>query len=156
PKNATMPGDGWPIVIYAHGTGGDYRSFIDDGTAGRLAAEGLAAISIDQVLNGQRDPTGHDPNLTVYNFVNPIAGRDNFRQGAADDFQLLRLAVRLNVGGNHFDASKIYFFGHSQGGGTGPPFLAAEPRITGAVLSGAAGLIYIAFLLKTEPDDIPA
>src|SRR5262249_10935607 len=50
PKNATMPGDGWPIVIYAHGTGGDYRSFIDDGTAGRLAAEGLAAISIDQVL----------------------------------------------------------------------------------------------------------
>ena len=48
----TTPAAGWPICIYAHGTGGDYRSFIDDGTALRLAKQGIAVISTDQVLHG--------------------------------------------------------------------------------------------------------
>jgi dienelactone hydrolase len=155
PSSGTMPANGWPIVIYAHGTGGSYRDFIEDGTARRLAAQGVAAISIDQVLHGPRDPTGHDPNYTFFNFQNPLGARDNVRQGALDDFQLLRLAVKLDVAGNHFDASKIGFFGHSQGGLTGPLFLAAEPRVTGAVLSGAGGLAYISLLEKTEPVNIP-
>jgi pimeloyl-ACP methyl ester carboxylesterase len=155
PKTGTMPAAGWPIVLYAHGTGGSYRSFINEGVAKTLADQGLAAISIDQVLHGPRDPTGNNPDITFFNFQNPLAARDNVRQGALDDFQLLRLAAKLNVGGNTFDASKIYFFGHSQGGLTGPPFLAAEPRVSGAVLSGAGGLIYIALLEKTEPLDIP-
>ena len=28
-----MPAGGWPVAIYAHGTGGSYLSFVDDGTA---------------------------------------------------------------------------------------------------------------------------
>ena len=151
----TMPASGWPIVLYAHGTGGDYRSFIDDGTAGRLAAQGLAIISIDQVLHGPRDPTHSNPDFTFFNPANPLAARDNVRQGALDDFQLLRLVATLSAGGQTFDEQKIGFFGHSQGGLTGPPFLAAEPNVTGAVLSGAGGLIYIALLDKTEPPIIP-
>src|SRR5262249_13174029 len=43
----------------------------------------------------------------------------------------------------------------SRGGLPAPPFLAAEPNVTGAVLSGAGGLIYIALLDKTEPPIIP-
>jgi len=154
PKS-TMPASGWPIVLYAHGTGGDYRSFIRDGTAGRLAAQGLATISIDQVLHGPRDPTGSNPDFTFFNPANPLAARDNVRQGALDDFQLLRLVGTLSAGGQTFDTTKIGYFGHSQGGLTGPPFLAAEPNVTGAVLSGAGGLIYIALLDKTEPPIIP-
>jgi len=46
PPGAT-PAGGWPLAIYAHGTGGDYRSFIDDGTVVALANEGVATISTD-------------------------------------------------------------------------------------------------------------
>src|SRR5207244_1553734 len=51
PRSA-MPASGYPMVLYAHGTGGDYRSFISEGLAERLAAVGIAMISIDQVLHG--------------------------------------------------------------------------------------------------------
>lgn len=154
-----MPPDGWPIVIYAHGTGGSYTSFVSDHTATRMAEQGLATISIDQVLHGPRNPGG-DPELDFFNFMNPIAGRNNPIQGAADDFQVVRLVENLSLldGARQirFDASKIMFFGHSQGGLTGPPFLAFEPKVRGAVLSGAGGLLYYALLHKTEPVDIAA
>ena len=32
-----MPAGGWPVVLYAHGTGGSYLSFVSDGTASRLS-----------------------------------------------------------------------------------------------------------------------
>jgi len=59
-----------PIVLYAHGTGGSFHSYINDGTATRLAAQGLAVISIDQVLHGPRNPNGN-PELDFFNFLNP-------------------------------------------------------------------------------------
>jgi dienelactone hydrolase len=161
PRTEPPPG-GWPVVLYAHGTGGDYRSFIDDGTAGRMAAEGVAAISIDQVLHGPRDPTNTGAELTFVNINNAIASRDNVRQSGADDFQLVRLVKGLALADGQlthtFNAQKIYFMGHSQGGLTGPPFLAYEPDVKAAVLSGAGALIYFALLYKTQPDevDIPA
>jgi len=157
------PAKGWPIAIYAHGTGGNYHSFINDGTASRLAAEGIATISIDQVLHGPRNPGGN-PELDFFNFTNPLAGRDNAIQGAADDYSVLRLVQGFELveppadpdPGRTitFDKTKIFFFGHSQGGLTGPPFLAYEPEVKGAILSGAGALLYDALLTKTEPVDV--
>ena len=46
------------------------------------------------------------------------------------------------------------FFGHSQGGLTGPGFVAFEPSLSGAVFSGTGGLLYLGLLHKTEPLDI--
>jgi pimeloyl-ACP methyl ester carboxylesterase len=95
-----------------------------------------------------------------FNFQNPLAARDNTLQGAADNFQLVRLAQTFahsdpnGPGDIRFDPDRIYFFGHSQGGLTGPPFLAHEPLVQGAVLSGAGGLLYLSMLLKTEPVDV--
>src|SRR5215475_15360941 len=68
------PPTGWPICIYAHGTGGDWESFVDDGTGLRLALQGIATISTDQVLHGPRNPGG-DPETAFFNFGNPYAGR---------------------------------------------------------------------------------
>jgi hypothetical protein len=155
------PADGWPIVLYAHGTGGDYHSFVDDGTAGRLAAAGLACASIDQVLHGPRNEV-LAPEVAFYNLQNPYAARDNTLQGAVDDVQLLRLVIGFRHTERHpggrtiaFDPDEIYFFGHSQGSTTGIPFVAVEPRVRAAVFSGAGGLLYQALLHKTEPLDIP-
>jgi predicted esterase len=157
-----MPTAGWPVVIYAHGTGGSYHSFVNDGTAGRMALEGLATISIDQVLHGPRNPGG-DPDIDFFNFQNPDAGRNNAIQGAVDDFSVVRLIegfrfdeVTPDPRTIKFDPAKISFFGHSQGGLTGPPFVAYEPKVRAAVLSGAGGLLYFALLNKTEPFDVTA
>jgi predicted esterase len=150
------PAGGWPLAIYAHGTGGDYRSFVDDGTGPRLAAQGIATISTDQVLHGPRDPAQLDPGVAFFNFANPYAARDNTLQGAADAWEQLRLATGLAIddgagGAITIDPTKVYFFGHSQGGVTGPAFVAFEPTVSGAVLSGTGGLLYLTLLHKTAP-----
>ena len=44
-----MPASGWPVVLYAHGTGGNYLSFVSGGVAERLARAGLASVGVDQV-----------------------------------------------------------------------------------------------------------
>ena len=159
----TKPPGGWPICVYAHGTGGDYETFIDDGTAGRLGAQGIAVISTDQVLHGPRDPAGLDPDIAFFNFGNPYAARDNALQGAADAWSQERLAFGLGFDDGtgtgttvSVDPTKLSFFGHSQGGLTGPVFVAFEPAITGAVLSGTGGILYLSLLYKTEPLDIPS
>lgn len=154
-----VPANGFPICIYAHGTGGDYESFIDDLTAARLAAEGIAVISTDQVLHGPRNPGG-DPEVAFFNFANPYAGRDNALQGAADAWSQMRLALGMSFDDGtgrtiHFDADNLFFFGHSQGGLTGPAFIAFEPTLKGAVLSGTGGLLYLSMLYKTEPISFP-
>lgn len=159
-----QPENGWPVVLYAHGTGGSYHSFAFSGVAKQLAAQGLAMISIDQVSHEPRIPTGSSPEILFFNFQNPLSARDNTLQGAADNFYLLRLVLGFEysdpfLGGPknvRFDPERIYFFGHSQGGLTGPPFLSHEPLIDAAVLSGAGGLLYYSLILKTEPLDIAA
>ncbi len=162
PTDGEMPSEGWPIVVYAHGTGGDYLTYERNGTAGRMAAQGIAVISIDQVMHGDRLQSG-DPAILFFNFQNPLASRANVLQAALEDFQLVRLAGALDVPERHldgrrirFDSSKIFFFGHSQGSVTGVPFAAYEPLIKGAVFSGAGGLLYLTMLSKTQPFDVTA
>ena len=155
-----VPATGWPIAIYQHGTGGDYMSFVRDGTAANLAGEGIASISMDQVLHGPRNPGG-SPELAFFNFTNPYAGRDNVIQGAADTFSLVRLAVglRFRASGTRsvrFDPNRVLYFGHSQGSTTGAPYVGYASDLKGAVLSGAGGVLYLTLLHKTQPVDIPA
>ncbi|MFO0572959.1 MAG: hypothetical protein U1A78_03090 [Polyangia bacterium] len=167
------PPEGWPVILYAHGTGGDYQTFIRESLDLRAALverEGadagkppvrMAMISIDQVLHGPRDPSGADPEVTFFNIQNLLAARDNVKQGAADDFQLLRLVEGFSVDkapvtgrAIRFDPRRIYFVGHSQGGLTGPLFLAAEPKVKAGVLSGAGSVLILSLLHKSEPTDI--
>lgn len=158
PTMMPMPAEGWPICIYSHGTGGSWASFVGDGTADLLAREGIAVISTDQVLHGPRNPGG-DPELDFFHFGNVYTARDNALQGFGDAWSQMRLAVgaQLDAGGttHTFDANKVFFFGHSQGGVTGPGFVAFEPTLKGAILSGTAGVLYENLLHKTKPLDIP-
>lgn len=159
-----MPAAGYPIAIYAHGTGGDYRSFIRDRTAAALAAEGVAVLGIDQIFHGERAAAGTSPESAFFNFLNPSAGRTNNRQAALDLVQAGRFVrrftfpLRLGDAGSRtvrFDPAHVMFFGHSQGGLNGPLWLAADDGASSAVLSGAGGSIAIALLEKTEPINIP-
>ena len=104
PKNAPMPAAGWPLVIYAHGTGGSFRSHIPEGVAANLAgATGssgtptpMAVLGIDQVETGtRRGSSTESPDNLFYNFGNPGAARGNPVQGAADQASLLIFAQSL-------------------------------------------------------------
>lgn len=169
--NGDMPAEGWPLIIYAHGTGGDYLTFYRELLDIRAAFINMpsgepmrmAMIGIDQVLHGPRDPEHSDPEITFFNMNNLEAARDNVKQGGADDFQLLRLIENFAIDKApttgrpiRFDKNRIYFVGHSQGGLTGPLFVAAEPKVKAAVFSGAGSVLILSLLNKRAPTDIAA
>jgi hypothetical protein len=164
-----MPANGYPVVLYAHGTGGDYTSFDDDGTGGALANQCVASMGIDQIFHGVRPgapPAGPNQEvqeeLDFFNTDNPIAARTNPRQAAIDEIARAHfvssggMSVPANVSITKsaitFDPMRIGFFGHSQGSLNGPLMLATDDHVRGGVLSGAGSTISYSILSKTTPE----
>jgi hypothetical protein len=168
PRSGAMPVDGWPVVIYLHGTGGSFRSHFNNGVAVNLAdvdlgggvSTQMAVIGIDQVVHGdRREGNTTHPNYLFFNFTNPQAAKNNTLQGAADLFQLVRVVENFarqvnNLGEVRLDPNRIYFFGHSQGAISGPVAIPFEPSIRGVVYSGGGALLLESLLHKTSPVDI--
>lgn len=156
-----MPAEGFPVILYAHGTGGDSRSYVGSFSE-TMTAAGFAVMGIDQPHHGERNPDDYSVELSSFNVGNPLAFRDNVRQAALDVVTQAKVAAILEVptnlyrGGAHLDANRIHFFGHSQGGLNGSLFLAIDDQVSRGVLSGAGGHIGIALVDKVEPLDIPA
>ena len=144
PKS-TPPAAGWPLVVHAHGTGGSFRSFVTDGIATTLATASppMATLSFDGIAHGaRRGASTRNSESLVFNVVNPRAARDNHLQGAVDVIQALRVAQQTPFLAGavqvSFDASKTYFFGHSQGANIGISAMATTDLASAAVLSGAS------------------
>ncbi len=164
-----MPTGGYPIVLYAHGTGGDWYSFDSDGTAAALAGQCLVGMGIDQIFHGVRPgaPKPTDPNveseeeLLFFNVDNALSARTSPRQAALDEVARARMiatgGLSIAASASHtgaaiaIDPKRIAFFGHSQGGLNGPLFLAVDDYARGGVLSGAGSAIAYSLLLKTLP-----
>lgn len=159
------PAGGWPVVIYQHGTGGDYRTFCDSNRAlevmNQLGARGIVGIGIDQTLHGTRPGADRASDLSHFNVVNPDSGVTNFRQGAAD---LIYLARSLRNRAQRFvtddgreivtNPERISFMGHSQGGLTGAlaaPFVGAD--LQAMVLSGSGAVLAITLVERKDPLD---
>lgn len=165
PEDCPMPEQGYPIVLYAHGTTGSYRSYIFDGTAESLTDECLAVMGVDQIFHGTR-PGAPDTDTAIqilfFNFQNVEAARTNIRQSGLDEVQRARLftesamtvpaAVTPDATEVRFDASRLMFFGHSQGSLNGPLMLAGSDAARGGVLSGASAVMQITLLEKTKPE----
>jgi predicted esterase len=161
-----MPAEGFPIVLYAHGTGGDFESYVGDGSGRSLVTNCVAAMGVDQIFHGTRPgapPNGDEGTIELlfFNFENPVAARTNPRQSAIDEVQRSRLFTEtmmtvpagVSTTGKevHFDPKKVLFFGHSQGGLNGPLYLASDDSALGGVLSGSGALVSIGLLDKTLP-----
>lgn len=174
PKGATMPAAGWPLVVYAHGTGGSYRSAITEGIAARLASVddgagghvNLAVLGIDQVEHGpRRGASTESPNTLFYNFANPGAARGNPLQGAADQLSLVRFARAVDLPaassptGSEIKFGAIAMWGHSQGAtedGIALPYANDGSAVVGAVLSGEGASLVDALTTKKNPIDVEA
>lgn len=161
PKGAP-PDSGWPVVVYSHGTGGDLRSGIGDNPrfeAHQLARAGSAMLATSEPLHlGRAGFSAGSEELGTFNFLNPLAGRDNWRQSALEKAQLVsavaNLVVPAAVSGFktlYFDEDNVSYFGHSQGGIVGSIFVGVEHRIRGAFLSGAGAGFAPSLIEKVEP-----
>ncbi len=153
-----------PIVIFGHGLGGDKDGTW--GTAERLAELGVAVVGIDAPEHGSRlDPPGapgkDDLLKSVLGFFAADIGtktfdmervRDNFRQMALDQLELVRLLRSLGTldllpsgapdGVPDLDPTRILYVGHSFGSVMGPTIGALAPEIKAACWNvGGAGLL---------------
>lgn len=160
PAGAVSP---LPVVVYAHGTGGNFRSGMAD-VAETLAGVGIATFAWTGVLHDERRGAGEgsdlEPDLLIFNLMNPEAARGNLAQGAADLFQVVRTLAGTSIdpgtGPITFDPTRVYFFGHSQGSTTGGLAVPFDAGIPVAVLSGAGGSLVDSLLNKTSPFDLSA
>lgn len=152
-----------PIVIYGHGLGGDKDGTW--GTADRLAGvdpNGVAIFGIDSPEHGSRmrDPNQNSLFAAFYFFgiddktqaFNIGQARDNFRQMASDQLELVRLINSLDKldllplgapdGVPDLDTSRILYIGHSFGSVQGPTIMSLAPEIQHATWNvGGDGLM---------------
>ncbi|HEY8039370.1 MAG TPA: hypothetical protein VIF15_06230 [Polyangiaceae bacterium] len=156
-----MPAAGWPTLVYAHGTGGSFRSHVPEGVAKRMAAVGVAVLGIDQVEHGtRRGSSQSSPDNLVYNFANPLAARGNFLQGAADQVALVRFASTLDLAAAQsptaaeIKVGPIAFWGHSQGATEGGIAMPYTTGVRAAVLSGEGASLIDGLVGKKNPVDI--
>lgn len=158
----SAPAGGFPVVIYAHGTGGDAFSFTQDGTASGLAAQGLAGLGFDQPFAGERAVGTNTQlqGLQFFNFFNPVSLQRNIETAALDMERLARLIPGLAVpaslspmGPIALNGAQVVEFTHSQGSQGGALWLAASAHVRAAVLSGAGGTPLFALTQKTPRND---
>jgi pimeloyl-ACP methyl ester carboxylesterase len=164
------PPDGYPVLIYSHGTGGSFTNTMGSNDFARDLAKAdtpIVVIAIDMPEHGSRRGTGEgsdqDPDGLFYNFLNPRAARDNVAQGSADLFSLVQWVVAtggLTAGQSptgdavQLDRTKIALMGHSQGATHTALMFSHEPEVIATVLSGVGGHLTSSLLTKTSPVDI--
>jgi hypothetical protein len=148
---APAPARGWPILLFMDGTGaGPNATFISQLDEPQHPLPYLV-LSIAPLYSGDRFvPNPVLPgDLNFFNFVNPLAGRTNQLQQAADMLYLKRVAQGIKLAPSeafggvapNTDNRTVVIAGHSQGAVTLPLTLAADPTIRAAFeSSGGAGL----------------
>ncbi len=157
-----MPSGGWPLMLYLHGSGGEYREAVDRGpltpTTTRdkqgdpplgtgpsdwLAARGIAVMGFDFPLHGDRESPPDTTGRMLYDVFGDIdSSVDNMQVSAMEVQYLTRLlATGVTVANSRFDVTKLSAMGHSMGSTIGIPVATVDPRIQGYVFSGAGGLL---------------
>jgi hypothetical protein len=173
-----MPAEGYPLVIYFHGSGGLSTQVVDrgprvppggpetpgEGPAYVLEPFGFAAAGSAMPLNPERLPGASE---TEYiNFKNLAALRDTFRQGVIEERLFIRALANVRIdpsviagcsgptlpaGATTFKLSeaKLLAMGQSMGGMYTNMIGAVEPKILAVVPTGAGGF-WSDFITKTS------
>ncbi|HEY2735198.1 MAG TPA: hypothetical protein VGI70_14475, partial [Polyangiales bacterium] len=164
PKSAA-PSAGYPVLLYAHRTGGAFSDPMGDSGWSAWAAHAAspsAVLAIDLPSHGSRRNGSKRPPEDLYsNFLNPAAARGNAIQGAADLMSLVLLTApgisadqSPTQAAIRFDVSRIAMFAHSQGATHAALMIGYEPHVRSVVLSGLAGHLSTSLRLKAKPTNI--
>jgi len=162
-----MPAEGWPLLFYVNGTGGISTQVIDrgrstgaggpppgTGPAQIAARRGWGSTGVAGIMTPERLSSGGIGGYIFYNFLNPVAMRDNFRQALVEHilFRKLVEAVRIDVsdcegvdvsaGGEDaafYDPETKVVMGQSLGSYLSGMLATIDPGYDGAILTGAGG-----------------
>lgn len=176
---ATMPAEGYPLVVMVRTGGGGDRPLVDRGVQGmtggpalqpgsgpamEFASVGWAGAQWDGPLGGLRNSTGGDEQFLVFNVQNPAALRDNVRQSSLEAALLPQVlaGARIDVtdcpGASvpagtqaRFDLRTLTLMGHSMGATIAPPAAAVQPAYRALLLSGCGGSYIQNVLYKEHP-----
>lgn len=176
---AAMPASGFPVVVFSRTGAGGERPLVDrgvratpggeaiepgSGPAREMAQVGFAGSSIDGPHGGLRNVSGKDEQFLVFNVFNPLALRDNVRQSALELVLQAHILESVEIdttscpglttpdgGPARFDTGTMAAFGHSMGASIVPLALAFEPRLRGAILSGAGSSYIENIVHKKKP-----
>ena len=171
-----MPAGGWPMMLYMHGSGGDWRQVIDrgvdetPGTGPALVAarHGVAAMGFDFPLHGDRSDPPDTTGLYLYNLLgNPRATVDNFIVSAVELTLRVRLIQEMTVdpalapeyldpgaapdGLIRFDGGAVTAMGQSMGSTIGVPFATLDKNVAALMLSGSGGVLVEIGATAVEP-----
>jgi hypothetical protein len=141
-----------------------------------LASRCVASFAIDQLFHGVRpggpcaargdeEPCNPLPEAyAIFNAVNPTSLKWSNQQAALDLVQQARLVSNANLdvpadvafSGQRiaFDPSRIILRAHSQGATSGALTLAVDGPWLGGAFSGAAALLTVSVLERTQPEDL--
>lgn len=174
-----MPTDGYPLVMYFHGSGGVAGQVVDrgymppggvetkgEGPAFVLAAHGFATVGSAHPVNPERLGDPGASSIAYLNLDNLRAFRDTFRQGIIEQRLYLDALLELEIdpatvagctgmtlpaGATSYkiDPQPVMAMGQSMGGMYTNLIGAVEPRIEAVVPTGAGGL-WSYFILETE------
>jgi dienelactone hydrolase len=141
----TVPGLLWspaeptaptPLVL-GHGASGRKTTDYVVNLARALVKRGMAAAAVDGPVHGDRRPDGgRDPRLVFLEFCQAWSSRPMMTDEMVADLVAV-LDSLLELG--EFDPARVAWWGLSMGTIIGLPFVAAEPRVSVAVL-GLMGL----------------
>jgi hypothetical protein len=163
-----MPAAGFPLYFYVHGTGGAAAQVIDagrrtvatvpaplgTGLASIVAPKGWAASCCSGHMSPGRIGTLSADGYMAYNFFNPVAMRDNFKQMILEQVHFRNLLLHLRIdpalcpgvdasaspdGKIGFDPQLLVVGGQSLGSYLSGMLAATVPGWKGAILSGAGG-----------------
>ncbi|MCC6807279.1 MAG: hypothetical protein IT381_07635 [Deltaproteobacteria bacterium] len=177
-----MPPAGFPAIVYMRQGGNGVVPLADrgvhpmnhadavpgSGPAQEFAKVGYAGVSLDGPHGGLRNYTGTDEQLTLFNFFNPIAMRDNMRESAIEIDLLAAILPTLTIDASacaagplgapgaavKLDTKELVLFGHSTGAWITPIAAAFEPRFKNVIMSGAGASWVENILFKRMPVDV--
>ena len=160
PKSQPSPDDGFPLLIYQHGSNGVSTQVVDRGPilepggervpglgpAHVVAEYGIATVSSALPLNPERLPNA--PTDAYLNFANLAAYRDTFRQGAFEQRLLLEALEAFEIPANlipgvdtgvSVETSSVAVLGQSLGAQFANMFGAIEPNVEAVIPTGSPG-----------------
>lgn len=163
PKTLPMPEEGFPLMLYEHGSNGLSTQVVDRGPilepggepqlglgpAHVVAEFGIATTSSALPLNPERFRFAEDFPDAYLNFLNLAAYRDTMRQGAIEQRLLIKALENVTIPAGlipgstaeiTLDLSSLVVLGQSLGSQFANMLGAIEPKVKAVIPTGAPGL----------------
>ena len=156
-RTLTEPFEGpRPVLVFIDGTGWSPWFQLYSTWVNSALDAGYVVMSFMPQFHGGRAGFGGSPEISTFNFINPAAGRSNFRQQAAETSYFLRL-VREQIDGLDglppLDTGRVVYGGHSQGALCGAIVAAVEDQFSAYVFNGLSAYLTLTLLHRKTPID---